>query len=212
LYAAQNFIIDHALQNWWVREWGRNNLSIFPAAPPKRNNQKQLSYSSVSMKAGTIDSAWMFQGAWSFWRTLGYETNTVEKREGSYSFNAWLGMATIIFGDGTAGPVNGPSWLYSKDTEIEAPDNTPLFCDGIDFRHMAPSADLLPGKNLQNGDDLGEFYGQKAMWAITIPRHGSRPLSAFPLLIPRPGGCPERSTSRFMTVTSSNDLWRCFGR
>jgi prepilin-type N-terminal cleavage/methylation domain-containing protein/prepilin-type processing-associated H-X9-DG protein len=166
-----------ALQSWWVREWGRSRLSICPTAPPKRNDQKLIAYSTVSMKPGTIDSAWTFQGAYSFWRNFGYTTNAVgEKREGSYAFNAWMGMATVLFGDGTSGPVTGPSWLYLKDGDIEAPHNTPLFCDGIDFRHMAPSATLLPGKNLQNGDNLGEFYGQKAMWAITIPRHGARPL------------------------------------
>jgi prepilin-type N-terminal cleavage/methylation domain-containing protein/prepilin-type processing-associated H-X9-DG protein len=165
-----------ALQNWWLNEWGRSKLSICPSAQVKGNNQRRISYSSVSMKTGTIDSAWTFEGAWTFWGGLGYTTNAIERREGSYAFNAWLGMATILFGDGTSGPASGPSWLYVKDTDIEAPQNTPLFCDGIDFRHMAPSASLLPGKNLQNGDDIGEFYGQKAMWAITIPRHGSRPL------------------------------------
>jgi prepilin-type N-terminal cleavage/methylation domain-containing protein/prepilin-type processing-associated H-X9-DG protein len=164
-----------ALQTWWLQQWGRSKLSVCPTAPPKGNNQKLLSNSNVSMKPGTIDSAWTFQGAYTFWQGFGYATNANERREGSYSFNAWLGMATILFGDGTSGPATGPTWLYLKDTDVEAPSHTPLFCDGIDFRHMAPSATLLPGKNLQNGDGLGEFYGQKAMWAITIPRHGPRP-------------------------------------
>jgi prepilin-type N-terminal cleavage/methylation domain-containing protein/prepilin-type processing-associated H-X9-DG protein len=163
------------LQLWWTGEWGKNRICICPSAPEAKNGQKVVSYSGLTMRAGTVNSAWTFEGALPFWQVFGYRTNTIEKRVGSYTFNAWVGIATILFGDATLGPANGPSYPYLTEGEIELPHNTPLFGDGLDFRHMAPLESMVPGRNLAKGD-IGDFYSEKAMWAITIPRHGSRPL------------------------------------
>lgn len=167
---------NRELQMWWVTEWGRNGVSICPSAPERKDAQKPLSFAGTKVKPGTVNSAWTYEGAFPTWERFGYQTNAIEKRAGSYTFNAWLGVATGMFGDATlGGPSPGVEWVYYRESDIESPSNTPMFCDGIDFRHFSPFEMSYPGKNLVMGEAAGFYYGEKAMWAVTIPRHGSRP-------------------------------------
>ena len=87
--------------------------------------------------------------------------------EGSYAFNAWLYSDNL-------GASPDPSKLFLKESAIQKPSQTPVFCDSVWLNFWAQPTDT-PARNLFN-----PTYAQIGMSRITIPRHGGRGPSAAP--------------------------------
>ncbi|HZQ47558.1 MAG TPA: type II secretion system protein [Verrucomicrobiae bacterium] len=99
--------------------------------------------------------------------------------EGSYTFNAWLYSDNL-------GAVPDTNKLFLKESAIEKPSQTPVFCDGV-WLNFWPQPTDSPARNL-----LNPTYAQTGMSRITIPRHGGKSASAasqnWPVGAPLPGG------------------------
>jgi prepilin-type N-terminal cleavage/methylation domain-containing protein/prepilin-type processing-associated H-X9-DG protein len=179
------FSSNPSLADWWLTQWGRNEMSLCPAA--KRPSEEKLippelnGSTTHSFRIGTIDRAWVFEptpGWANNWaRYAGYQTNQSGKevRTGSYAYNGWLGAAEGILGVSSIGDrIDGTTQVFYREAEIPFPDRTPMFVDALDFRGVWPSATAPPGHNLAKGNYKAP--GSTVMWGMTIPRHGSRPL------------------------------------
>lgn len=107
-------------------------------------------------QSGAADRAWVY-GEWA--------TNMVT---GSYGFNGWLYESAKFAG------AWHPEWMLNKETKLQNPSQTPVFCDSIwpdlwPTEADSPSDDLYDGMIVDNG-----------MPHCTISRHGGVNPSAAP--------------------------------
>ncbi len=122
------------------------------------NNQKILICPSThqatppptSQEQGAADLVW----AWFYG-----PTNFV----GSYALNGWL------YDRATYGGAAHPEFMMSKQSAIQQPSQTPLFCDAV-WVDFWPLEDDSPSSDLYNG----EMSGTTGMARCTIARHGGR--------------------------------------
>ena len=120
---------------------------------------------------------------------------------GSYALNGWL------YDQPTFGGAAHPEFMMSKQTMIQKPSQTPVFCDSI-------WVDLWPLETDPPSDDL--YYGtflETGMPRCTIERHGAgNPASASRVFDTRqrlPGALNIGMADGHMELVKLEDLWQC---
>jgi prepilin-type N-terminal cleavage/methylation domain-containing protein/prepilin-type processing-associated H-X9-DG protein len=110
---------------------------------------------------GAIDMAWCWVS--SNPANLGY------KYYGSYSLNGWLYPGDWPLG-GLYPDAVDVTKAFMKDTAVQKPVETPMFCDGI-WPDAWPKATDRPARNMS--DPVTSFNQNAGMARITYARHGS---------------------------------------
>ena len=110
---------------------------------------------------GAIDKAWLWTS--SNPATLGY------KYYGSYTLNGWLYPGDWPPGGLYPGASDLPN-AFKKDTAVQKPSETPLFCDGM-WPDAWPKATDAPTRDMS--DPVTFFINNAGMVRITYARHGS---------------------------------------
>ena len=105
-----------------------------------------------STMTGTADITW-------FWDQD--NTNTFE---GSYALNGWL------YDQGNFVGIEHPELMMNKQSMIQDPTQTPVFCDSL-WVDLWPLESDPPGKNLY--DDNGNALADAGMARCTIVRHAA---------------------------------------
>ena len=163
---------NSSMGDWFGKRWGKAKEGwICPTAPenPSLNNSYGVPGPGPS-SAGTIDSAWTASVWW--WAAAGGQVDGTN-RVGSYAANNWLCYWGWLGGWGS--PLRKPEWVYTRETQIVQPTQTPVFADGITFWAAWVTELDTPASNLQTGQrQTGYPWG---MNILTLPRHGSRPTS-----------------------------------
>jgi prepilin-type N-terminal cleavage/methylation domain-containing protein/prepilin-type processing-associated H-X9-DG protein len=160
---------------WFAKTWGVANQGwICPdaqQAPVKPNTPFTGPWGEYQ---GSVNSAWQvsyFNDWW--WWGGGPGVNYATNRAGSYAGNSWVAQ----WGWWGGGYYYGePEFVWTKDTQILHPAQTPTFADAVDFWRVWPREEDLPAADLNAGgfNNGGFNWG---MDMLTIPRHGSRPSS-----------------------------------
>lgn len=171
---------ESSSSDWFARTWGVASQGwICPDAPQMpTNTSSQMMWAGPGPGfAGSVNSAWQVDSFYDWWWWGGragqfpYQTN----RAGSYAGNSflarwgwWWGGVPTPFGPG------GNPWVWTKESQIQHTDNTPVFADAVSFWSCWPAEYNWPAVDLQTGGGPagGGLWG---MNILTIPRHGSHP-------------------------------------
>ena len=190
--------IDHpdptsstALQDWmgtlapyYTRYASNSTLRYCPMAPiPK------LPVATAN-PSGTCNLGWV------------WTTPASGQIAGSYAFNAWLYSDNL-----GASPVD-PTKLFIKESAIEKPSQTPVFCDSV-WLNFWPQPTDSPARNLLNPT----YTASSGMSRITIPRHGRRPASPplnWPVGQPLPGGINMGLADGHAQLAPLETLWNYY--
>ncbi|HZL13306.1 MAG TPA: prepilin-type N-terminal cleavage/methylation domain-containing protein [Verrucomicrobiae bacterium] len=95
----------------------------------------------------------------------------------SYTYNGWFysanGAGAAVDGPTveTAHSVKDPAWVFVKDSQIQKPDLTPVYADGI-WEDACPSENDAPGQDLWRGTDWLNQHNRYQMGRMAIQRHG----------------------------------------
>ncbi len=172
MYINDNgMMVDHpastdpdALQDWMgtLRSYHANNDQV-RFCPSARSNGPPVGVNPT----GTSSQAWVW-------------TEPFTPIGGSYAFNAWM------YSDNLGASPN-PTELFIKESNIQYPSFTPIFCDSV-WINFWPETNDPPAVNLNNPT----YAAFKGMGRITISRHGSKASTAAPTSVPAgqplPGG------------------------
>ncbi len=92
----------------------------------------------------------------------------------SYTYNGWFYSANGVDGATveTAYGVKDPAWIFSKDSQIQHPDLTPVYADG-NWEDACPGERDCPGTDLWRGTGWLNQKGGFEMGRMAIQRHGS---------------------------------------
>jgi prepilin-type N-terminal cleavage/methylation domain-containing protein len=160
-----------------------NKVRVCPAAPEKPPLADTTTW-------GTADIAWVW-------------ANGPPTYRGSYTFNGWLYSGDDPYHDTAA---DAPKRV-TKDTDIQRPVLTPMFCDSI-WVDCWPQPTDSPARDLYNGDQSG---GVGAIGRNTIARHGGKPSSAAPRSWPTgrrlPGGIDVACADGHVDAAQLEKLW-----
>jgi prepilin-type processing-associated H-X9-DG protein len=124
--------------------------------------------------SGSVDKAWKIAD-------LGMGVGFPEKyivhatnRAGGYALN-WrlLHPSWLAHAPGDTGAVLARKEDFVHETQIEMPVLTPVVADAITFLVGPSAGDFPPGQ----GQGFGTGVPGSGMYALLIPRHGSRPVS-----------------------------------
>jgi prepilin-type N-terminal cleavage/methylation domain-containing protein/prepilin-type processing-associated H-X9-DG protein len=118
----------------------------------------------TSQTQGAADLPWMWV----------YSSASTNSFDGSYALNGWL------YDIPTWGGAAHPEFMMSKQTMIQQPSQTPVFCDAV-WVDFWPLEGDSPSSDLYNG----EMYGTTGIARCTIARHG--------------GGNPKNAPQNFDT-------------
>jgi prepilin-type N-terminal cleavage/methylation domain-containing protein/prepilin-type processing-associated H-X9-DG protein len=120
---------------------------------------------------------------------------------GSYALNGWL------YDQATFGGAMHPEFMMSKESRIQKPSQTPVFCDAV-------WVDLWPLETDPPADDL--YYGKytdTGMSRCTIQRHGSgNPANAsrvFDTKQQLPGALNIGMADGHVELVKLENLWQC---
>jgi prepilin-type N-terminal cleavage/methylation domain-containing protein len=120
---------------------------------------------------------------------------------GSYALNGWL------YDQATFGGALHPELMMSKQSMIQRPSQTPVFCDAI-------WVDLWPLETDLPSDDL--YYGtfnETGMPRCTIERHGAGNPAGAPRVFDSrqrlPGALNIGMADGHMELVKLEDLWQC---
>jgi prepilin-type N-terminal cleavage/methylation domain-containing protein len=184
--------IDHppltgssALQDWMgtLLPYYRNaSVRYCPLAPIP-----QLPVATVN-PSGTCKLGWVW-------------TQPAVQIAGSYAFNAWL------YSD-NQGASPDASKLFIKESAIEKPSLTPVFCDSV-WLNFWPQTNDPPARNLLNPT----YTASIGMSRITIPRHGRGPASPpqnWPRGQPLPGGINLGLADGHAALVPLENLWNYY--
>jgi prepilin-type N-terminal cleavage/methylation domain-containing protein/prepilin-type processing-associated H-X9-DG protein len=165
--------------DWFARTWGLASQGwICPDAQQMPTNaSSQIMWAGPGQGyAGTVNSAWQVNSfyAWWWWAGAGGQYQYQTNRTGSYAGNSWLARWGWWWGGGPGpyGTGNQP-WVWTKESQIQHTENSPVFADGVSFWWCWPAEGNYPAVNLQTGG--GPYGGLWGMDIMTIPRHGSHP-------------------------------------
>jgi prepilin-type N-terminal cleavage/methylation domain-containing protein len=125
-----------------------DKLRLCPTAPDKGNPTGAVN------PPGTADSAW-------------YWTPPPVPMVGSYAINGWF---YDFNGPAKFGATGHEPWLYTKESSIQYPVKTPMFCDSV-WVDLWPVETDTPARNLYTGD-YGTGGGT-GMSRCTTARHGN---------------------------------------
>jgi prepilin-type N-terminal cleavage/methylation domain-containing protein/prepilin-type processing-associated H-X9-DG protein len=176
--------------SWLLTEVARHPVWLCPCAPVNTNllgEQNDRSW-------GTIDSAWHYP-----WPP--------GMRASSYTLNGWFLREVTPWEVSDARGNPGPSYLFTRESQITQPSKTPVLADGVNF-WVAPVAANVPAANLFTGELLNT-----GMALMTIPRHGNRP-RAVPLFWPQnrqlPGAVNVAFVDGHAQAVRLDDLWQLY--
>jgi prepilin-type N-terminal cleavage/methylation domain-containing protein len=121
---------------------------------------------------------------------------------GSYAFNGWL------YDQATYAGTTHPEFMMSKQSMIQKPTQTPVFCDAI-------WVDLWPLENDPPSDDLYDgMFAPVQMARCTIARHANgNPANAprvFDTSRRLPGAIVMGMADGHVQMTRLEDLWQCY--
>lgn len=162
-------------------------------------NQKQLLVcpsthdpSPRTDRTGSADLTW----AWS-----GLFGDAKQDYTGSYAFNGWLYDQPIF------GAAAHPDLMMSKQSQLQRPSQTPVFCDAV-------WVDLWPLETDAPSDDLYDgMESDEGMPRCTIARHGTGNAASAPRVFdtrqPLPGAIMMGMADGHVQTTRLEDLWQC---
>jgi prepilin-type N-terminal cleavage/methylation domain-containing protein len=182
--ATPNSLWMGTLINYYAKV---DKVRICPTAPDKGNPTGAVN------PPGTCDSAW-------------YWTQGVSPMVGSYAINGWF---YDFNGPGRFGATGHDNWLFPKESAVQRPVLTPVFCDAI-WVDMWPTETDPPARNLYTGD-----YGTGGTTGInrcTTPRHGHiSSAAAAPRNVPAgqrmPGSINLALFDGHAEIVRLEDLW-----
>src|SRR5262249_10801345 len=129
---------------------GVNKMRVCPLAPDQGNPNY------LSNPPGTSDSSWHW-------------TSSAPQFSGGYALNGWMYTFSTAPKFGAA---NHESWLFKRDSAIQNPVLTPMFCDSV-WVDAWPTETDVPARNLYTGD-YGSDSTTTGMTRCCIARHGGR--------------------------------------
>ena len=164
-----------------------DKLRLCPVAPDNGNP------SGAVNPPGTCDSAWHW-------------TPSTPPMSGSYAINGWC---YDFNGPGKFGATGHDDWIFRKDSAIQMPVLTPLFCDSV-WVDFWPIENDSPARNLFTCD-----YGTGGGTGIsrcTTPRHGNiKSASGAPRNVPvgqkLPGSIVLGLADGHAEAARLEDLW-----
>jgi prepilin-type N-terminal cleavage/methylation domain-containing protein/prepilin-type processing-associated H-X9-DG protein len=121
---------------------------------------------------------------------------------GSYAFNGWL------YESAKYGGATHPEWMMNRQSKVQKPSQTPLFCDAI-WTDMWPLESDSPSDDLYDGTipDTG-------MPRCTILRHGGGSPSGAPRVFDTsqrlPGAINIGMADGHVDLVKLEDLWQCY--
>lgn len=132
------------------------------------------------------------------WKWIGGSNALV----GSYAFNGWLYDKPTFEG------ASHPEFMMSKQSMIEKPAQTPVFCDAA-WVDMWPLETDPPADDLYDGEmDTG------GMSRCTIARHGSGNPAQAPRVFntsqPLPGALNVGMADGHVELVKLENLWQCY--
>ena len=170
-------VVDNrAVWDWFVHEYGRPEFGwICPSAPvrePRRKRTYEPRYGASN--GGEVDAAWGAMTGFFFTYPDVNSGENLVPRAGGYGVNLWIINSRQWVRDST-------SWLwfakhsFATEASIFSPVLTPVLSDstwlvGVPQSTDLPASDLATGTRPLSSDNPGMQY-------LTIPRHGSRPLT-----------------------------------
>lgn len=129
-------------------------------------------------------------------------TNRTTHYLGSYGFNGWL------YDKATWSGALNPEWMMSRQSAIQMPAQTPVFCDA-DWVDMWPRETDSPADNLYDGD-----YASSGMGRCTIDRHGAGSPTGAPRIFntsqPLPGALNIGMADGHVEFVKLENLWQCY--
>ncbi len=121
---------------------------------------------------------------------------------GSYAFNGWL------YDKPTWGGAAHPEFMMSKQSLIQKPSQTPVFCDGM-WVDMWPLETDPPSDDLYDGG-----YEPDGISRCTIARHGTGNPAAAPRIVdtskPLPGALNIGMADGHVELVKLENLWQCY--
>jgi len=166
---------------------GVDKVRLCPLAPDQGNPNY------LPNPPGTSDSAW-------HWNT------SSPPFTGGYAINGWL---YNFGGPAKFGAAKHEGWLFRKDTAIEKPVLTPMFCDSV-WVDLWPTESDAPARNLYTGD-YGSDPTTTGMTRCCIARHGGRSPSRAPQNVPAghklPGGIVMGLVDGHAEMARLENLW-----
>jgi prepilin-type N-terminal cleavage/methylation domain-containing protein len=142
---------------------------------------------------GAADLTWSWSG-------IAGGTNVLFR--GSYALNGWL------YDTATFGGASHPEFMMSKQTLIERPSQTPLFCDAM-WVDLWPLETDLPADDLYDGS-----FTEERMGRCTIERHATpNPAGApkyFDVTQRLPGEIDIGMADGHVEPVALENLWECY--
>ena len=145
----------------------------------------------ATFAAGAADLAWVW-----------YDTTTTNQFIGSYALNGWL------YDKPTFAGTAHPDWMMSKQSMIQKPAQTPVFCDSV-------WVDTWPLETDPPADDLyyGATWMDPGMQRCTIERHGAgNPAGASRIIDTSqtlPGALNIGMADGHVEWVTLENLWQC---
>ncbi len=143
----------------------------------------------VKSGSGAADATWV-------WRD---QTNYIT---GSYGFNGWL------YDQPTFGGANYPQYMMSKQSMIQKPSQTPVFCDAI-WVDLWPLETDAPADDLYDGND-----SDTGMPRCTIARHATASPGSAPRVFDAsqkmPGALNIGMADGHVELVKLEQLWQCY--
>lgn len=120
---------------------------------------------------------------------------------GSYAFNGWL------YDKPTWAGAANPQFMMSRQSAIQKPSQTPVFCD-------ADWVDAWPLETDSPADDLYDGDYNSGMGRCTIDRHGAGNPAGAPRIFdtsqPLPGGLNIGMADGHLEFVKLENLWQCY--
>jgi len=121
---------------------------------------------------------------------------------GSYAFNGWL------YDEPTYGASAYPQYMMSKQSMIQQPAQTPVFCDA-DWVDAWPLETDPPADDLYDGEPL-----DTGMPRLTIARHATGPPGSAPRVFntsqQMPGALNMAMVDGHVQLVKLEQLWQCY--
>ncbi len=163
-----------------------DKVRLCPSAPDRGNPNNLVN------PPGTSGKAW-------------YWTQVAPPYVGSYGINGWF---YEFSGSPEFGAAASPEFLFHKESAIQKPTLTPIFCDEV-WVDMWPRETDSPARNLSTGDFSNS--GSTGMGRCCIARHGSRSASSAPTVVPPgqplPGGINMGLADGHAELARLQNLW-----
>ena len=196
------------LKDWCLQEVGRKEMGwLCPSAQASRVLGPH--WPEPSVQPGALDLAWLQKAQWVARGGYGPRIAT-----GSYGANWWLLHADLPDGAFNVFPYMSavPEW-FTTESQVVQPMATPVLADGV-WPFVNPTA-----RDTRDATDLADptgwvfmgYWGD--MFAMTIPRHGTRPSPVprqWPSDRPLPGAVNVAFFDGHSELVKLDRLWQLY--